>query len=79
MEGKLYTFKVQETLIDIYKDLKGYTASIYGQLPLPFEESEDEIKQFTLVDLIILITLKYCKTGFKLEIFDIEEKTWSDF
>lgn len=79
MEVEHIQFRVENTYFKVYKRPHTYFASIYGQLPLPFDNEEDSLEHDTLIDMVIGITLKYCRGVINLQVFDKSREIWLDF
>ena len=77
METEYMRLRVGKCLINVYRRPTTYFASVYGQLPIPFNGG-DSLEQESLIDLIMAITETYCK-GNQLEIYDETTETWSNF
>ncbi len=51
--------RINGTYIDVYFYNGMYVASLFGQLPLPFDEDADEIKHKYLIELISIVYNKF--------------------
>lgn len=78
MEVIYLQLRINNVLINIYRKVNSYFASIYGQLPIPFQD-EDSMEQESILDLIILLTLRYCNDNYKIEVFNKDTNEWSNF
>jgi hypothetical protein len=68
--------KCGSTYFNIHQKESIYYASLYGQLPIPYD---DYIEKDTLIDMIIQITMDHWTVNTPLEIFDEETKQWYNF
>lgn len=76
MEKVYMKLKCGATYFNIHRRVSTFYASLYGQLPIPYD---DYIEKDTLIDIIIQITLDHWSMSTPLEIFDETTQTWSNF